>query len=113
MRRRPCFGATLIGSSLEPTSYIPRAPGERSRPESLRFHQLFVCREFELWADPKWAAAPRFSNQLCLNARPERFELPTSWFVGRRSFRGNVLNFHGKSGCVVLNILTGWLPVSH
>ncbi len=42
--------------------------------------------------------------------RPERFELPASWFVGRRSFGRKVLEFHGKSECVVLNILTGWPP---
>ena len=47
-----------------------------------------------------------------LIARPERFELPTSWFVGRRSFGRKLWSFQRKSRCLGLNILTDWLLVS-
>src|SRR5882762_10026170 len=46
---------------------------------------LFVCREFDHDVEP--AATTKGSQARKAMVRPERFELPASWFVARRSIQ--------------------------
>ena len=85
-----------------PVSHSAKAPSGRTR---------LLCLSGVRTKASSGRRGLTFSNPLKL-ARPERFELPTSWFVGWRSFGGKALKFQRKSGCLVLNILAGWLLVS-
>ena len=77
--RTDCFGACGPSSSasLRTAAATRRRPSRRSAGLSNR---LVVCREFEL------KLSSGFGRSAVLNsvARPERFELPTTWFEARK-----------------------------